>query len=84
MDATAREEAKAQLEFERRLEPGVWVSFLGEDGQRVPAKLSWKSPVSRKLLFVNANGLKVADRKMEEVLDELSRGEAVIMATPPG
>ncbi|MDX1570496.1 MAG: DUF1631 family protein [Xanthomonadales bacterium] len=66
-------------ELEELLSPGQWVQFKKADGQTVQAKLSWKSPITRKLLFVDAQGLKVADRDLDEVIEEVEKGEAILL-----
>ena len=61
------------------LSPGQWVQFTKADGETVQAKLSWKSPITRKLLFVDSQGLKVADRDLDDVIEEVLQGEALLL-----
>ena len=62
-----------------KLERGDWVEFVTQDGGKLKAKVSWRSPISRKLLFVNAQGIKVADKNEAELVEEVRRGEATIV-----
>ena len=47
------------LEKAQTLEIGTWVEFIEEDGSSLNTKLSWKSNVTGKLVFVNRQGHKV-------------------------
>ena len=62
-----------------QLVPGSWVEFSTEQGEPIRAKVSWKHPVTRRLLFVNEQGLKLADRNLQEIIDEIVRGEARLL-----
>lgn len=63
-----------ELEFDpadadrvRALAIGTWVEFVGEDGSVQPAKLSWQSPISSRLLFVNRRGGRLCVASAEEL-----------------
>lgn len=65
---------------------GTWFEFSpGAEGTRGAAseraKLSWISPYSGRCLFVNRNGMRVADRRMEDLVRELEQGVARILET---
>ncbi|WP_255505417.1 DUF1631 family protein [Alkalisalibacterium limincola] len=51
----------------RALAMGTWVEFVGEDGTVQPAKLSWQSPISSRLLFVNRRGGRLCVASAEEL-----------------
>lgn len=51
----------------RSLVVGSWVEFYDPDGTAQPAKLSWVSPISSRLLFVNRRGLRVCAASAEEL-----------------
>jgi hypothetical protein len=51
----------------RALAIGTWVEFIGEDGTVQPAKLSWQSPISSRLLFVNRRGGRLCVASAEEL-----------------
>lgn len=64
----------AGLEYEaddveriRKLPVGTWVQFIDDDGNAQPAKLSWQSPISNRLLFVNRRGLRYCVASAEEL-----------------
>jgi hypothetical protein len=64
--------------------PGTWFEFApGTEGARGAAaeraKLSWVSPYSGRCLFVNRNGMRVADRRVEDLVRELEQGMARIL-----
>ncbi len=51
----------------RKLPVGTWVQFIDEEGNAQPAKLSWQSPISNRLLFVNRRGLRYCVASAEEL-----------------
>jgi hypothetical protein len=67
----------------RALKVGTWIEFsaVGADPER--AKVSWISPLSARLLFVNRKGLKVAERSVFTLADELRNGSAQILEVAP-
>jgi hypothetical protein len=65
---------KDKLEFDpalaermRALEVGTWVQLTSESGRVEPAKVSWISPISSRLLFVNRRGIRVLVASAEEL-----------------
>jgi hypothetical protein len=63
----------------RTLRPGTWLSF-GKEGEQVErAKLSWISPYSGRCLFVNRNGLKIGERRPEDIAHAIENGLASIV-----
>lgn len=62
-----------------QIQPGQWVEFRRENGTKLRAKLSWRNPVSKSLLFVDDRGLKVADRSMAEFARDLRVGDARLL-----
>lgn len=68
------------LQRMRNLTPGTWFEFGApgaHDFER--AKLSWVSPSSGRCLFVNRNGMRVAERRPEDLVETLQRGLARIL-----
>jgi hypothetical protein len=65
----------ADVEKIRKLEVGSWVEMVGEDGLPQPAKLSWVSPISSRLLFVNRRGMRVCAASAEELAVMLKEGK---------
>lgn len=51
----------------RALEIGTWVQLTSESGRVEPAKVSWISPISSRLLFVNRRGIRVLVASAEEL-----------------
>ena len=51
----------------RNLPIGAWLDFIGQDNKVQPCKLSWISPISSRLLFVNRNGVNVCVASPEEL-----------------
>lgn len=73
-DAQDTQDAAASLDFDpadadriRRLTIGTWIQFTEDDGTTVPAKLSWISPISNRMLFVNRRGLRYCVASPEEL-----------------
>lgn len=65
---------RSKLEFNpddvdalQKLPVGSWVEFIDDQGEAQPAKLSWISPISSRLLFVNRRGLRVCVASVEEL-----------------
>jgi hypothetical protein len=51
----------------RSLAIGTWVQLTGESGRSEPAKVSWISPISNRLLFVNRRGARILVASAEEL-----------------
>ncbi len=65
------------------LSVGTWFQFTGEQGVTQRAKLSWKSPITGKYLFVDHKGIKIADIPVEELALALANGEVVALEAVP-
>lgn len=69
------------------LETGAWVEFFADDNdeqaENVRAKLSWVSPISHKLLFVNSRGVKVTDKSVDELAHDLRKKIATVLQQIP-
>src|SRR5690606_13080542 len=53
LGAEAQEFDNADVEQIRALRVGTWLAFIDTEGREQPGKLSWVSPISQHLLFVN-------------------------------
>lgn len=62
----------------RSLPVGSWVEFIGDDGTAQPAKLSWVSPISSRLLFVNRRGMRLCASSAEELAAQVRKGKLVL------
>ncbi|WP_312238772.1 DUF1631 domain-containing protein [Stenotrophomonas sp.] len=51
----------------RGLEIGTWLDFVDKDGKVQAGKLSWVSPISSRLLFVNRRGVRFCVASPEEL-----------------
>jgi hypothetical protein len=51
----------------RRMEIGTWLDFIDKDGKLQAGKLSWVSPISSRLLFVNRRGIRFCVASPEEL-----------------
>ena len=58
---------EADLPALRALKIGTWVDMAGEDEKLHPAKLSWVSPISSRLMFVNRRGVRILVASVEEL-----------------
>ena len=68
------------LERIRGLHPGTWFEFgRADDAHRERARLSWVSPYSGRCMFVNRNGLKIAERRPEQLAAEIEQGLSKII-----
>ncbi len=76
---------KEKLDFEqedletlRGLKIGVWLDLAGEDQKLHPAKLSWISPISSRLMFVNRRGVRILVASLEELAAMKKLGNLVL------
>ncbi len=67
IEADARLALPALVEQVKQLTVGTWVEFVQADGSLQPAKLSWISPISSRMLFVNRRGLRMCTLSIEEL-----------------
>ena len=51
----------------RALAVGEWIQLTGESGRSEPAKMSWVSPISNRMLFVNRRGARILVASAEEL-----------------
>lgn len=51
----------------RQLSIGTWLDFIDKDNKVQPGKLSWVSPISSRLLFVNRRGVRFCVASPEEL-----------------
>ena len=73
-DDSDLEEAEGLLEKIQAMEIGSWVEFRLPDENNLNAKLSWKSNVTGKYVFVNRHGQKVRNMTMQGMVAELGAG----------
>ena len=62
----------------RELKIGVWLDLAGEDEKLHPAKLSWVSPISSRLMFVNRRGVRILVASIEELAAMKKQGKLVL------
>ena len=62
----------------RDLKIGVWLDLAGEDQKLHPAKLSWVSPISSRLMFVNRRGVRILVASIEELAAMKKLGNLVL------
>ncbi|WP_313318366.1 DUF1631 domain-containing protein [Stenotrophomonas sp.] len=51
----------------RKMEIGTWLDFIDKEGKLQAGKLSWISPISSRLLFVNRRGIRFCVASPEEL-----------------
>lgn len=79
VDMAAVEALGTWLKIARALKAGTWFEFVKDDGSRERAKLLWISTIKALYLFVNRNGLKIAEKTASELAEELKEQKAVIL-----
>lgn len=67
------------LEQVQALQLGAWVEFLGVDAKSIHAKLSWRSNVTGKYVFVDRHGDKVKNMTRYGLAAELRAGSAKLI-----
>jgi hypothetical protein len=65
------------------LDVGTWMEFETEDGKPVRVKLSWRSPLSARCLFVNSRGLKELEVTTDEIAKFLRDGKLKVLDGAP-
>ncbi|MCX7034359.1 MAG: DUF1631 family protein [Arenimonas sp.] len=66
------------VELMRTLKVGTWIHIAGEDGKHHPVKLSWVSPISSRLMFVNRRGVRVLVASVEELAAMKQEGNLLV------
>ncbi len=66
------------VEQMRQLKIGTWIHIAGEDGKHHPVKLSWVSPISSRLMFVNRRGVRVLVASVEELAAMKQEGNLLV------
>lgn len=59
----------------KALNMGAWVEFIDEAGEPIPAKLSWISPISSRLLFVTRRGMRHCAASPQELAVMIKQGK---------
>jgi len=68
----------------RDTEFGTWFQFLDDNtGTPKKAKLSWFSPLTKRYMFVDRNGIQIAVKPFKALVREMSEGTAKTI-DPPG
>jgi hypothetical protein len=62
----------------RGIQIGTWLDLAGDDGKLHPAKLSWVSPISSRLMFVNRRGVRILVASLEELAAMKKKGTLVV------
>jgi len=66
-DATMEDFDNADADRFRQMQIGTWLDFVDKDGKGRAGKLSWVSPISSRLLFVNRRGVRFCVASPEEL-----------------
>jgi hypothetical protein len=77
--AADSQQADIFLKQAQEIEVGGWVKFLTEEDKIFNARLSWKSEVSGKYVFVSRLGLKLKEVTMYGFATELRSGRAILI-----
>jgi hypothetical protein len=72
------EVSEDDVELMRQLKIGTWIHIAGEDGKHHPVKLSWVSPISSRLMFVNRRGVRVLVASVEELAAMKQEGNLLV------
>ncbi len=67
------------LETVQNLEPGVWLEFVETGSKSLHAKLSWKSKITGKYVFVNRQGHKIKNMTSFGLAAEFRAGTAKLI-----
>jgi hypothetical protein len=78
-EAAAYQELDDSDQKARSLEIGDWVEFIEHGSKAVNAKLSWKSNVTGKYVFVNRHGVKIKNITVNGLAMEIRAGRAKVI-----
>ncbi len=78
-EAAAYQELDDSDQKARSLEIGDWVEFIEHGSKAVNAKLSWKSNVTGKYVFVNRHGVKIKNITVNGLAMEIRAGRAKLI-----
>lgn len=81
--APAEDPLAAEIEEIQKLVAGTWIEMQIQPDRRERVKLLWVSADKRNYLFVNANGIKVADKKGRELAEDLKAGRIAVLDRKP-
>jgi hypothetical protein len=77
--SAASQALETWIKIARALKTGTWFEFIKDDGSRERAKLLWISTIRALYLFVNRNGIKIAEKTANELAEELKSQRAVVL-----
>ncbi len=81
-ETLSHEEERVALQL-RNTEFGTWFEILDyTTGRPIKAKLSWFSPLTKRYMFVDRNGMQVAVRPLKTLVSELLEGTVQIIDPP--
>lgn len=69
-----------ELAAMRALKVGDWIELVGEDRKTRPLKLSWVSPISKNMVFVNRHGARVLVASPDELVQLRHKGRLLLHA----
>lgn len=78
-EASAYQEQDESDQKARSIEIGDWVEFIEHGSKAVNAKLSWKSNVTGKYVFVNRHGVKIKNITVNGLAMEIRGGRAKVI-----
>lgn len=71
-----------EREFIDSIKIGMWFEFARANNSPVKAQLSWTNPTTGKYLFVNSRGLKVTDRSIQQLINDMNNQVLTIIEKP--
>ncbi|AVP97488.1 hypothetical protein C7S18_09900 [Ahniella affigens] len=74
---------QTEIDEIHKLATGTWIEMQLSPDKRERVKLLWVSGDRRNYLFVNANGIKVADKKMLDLAEDLKANRITILDKKP-
>lgn len=67
-----------ELAAMRSLKLGDWIELVGEDRKIRPLKLSWVSPISYNMVFVNRHGVRILVASAQELVALRKKGQLLL------
>ena len=78
-------EEQAQYDHLRTLPFGTWIEFTtNQQGDMVRRRMSWYSPITDHVLFVNQRGQRTGEQSMDAVARLMATGNARVVTTDRG
>lgn len=79
----SEDEKNSLRAYFEKMAVGTWLDFISPDGSLKAAKLSWISPISMKLMFVNRKGARMSVESINDLVSKVMSGDIKLRTDDP-